>query len=48
MKRKLVLAAALCLAAALSIGAAPALAAGGCDCHTAAAPSPSVTPAGPL
>ena len=34
MKRKLVLAAALCLAAALSIGAAPALAADGCDCHT--------------
>ena len=43
MKRKLVLAAALCLAAALSIGAAPALAAGGCDCHTSA--TPSATPA---
>ncbi len=43
MKRKLVLAAALCLAAALSIGAAPALAADGCDCHTAA--TPSATPA---
>jgi len=34
MRRKIVLAVALCLAAALSIGAAPALAAGGCDCHT--------------
>ena len=43
MKRKLVLAAALCLAAALSIGAAPALAADGCDCHTSA--TPSATPA---
>ena len=39
MRRTIILAAALCLAAALSIGAAPALAAGGCDCHTAAEPS---------
>jgi hypothetical protein len=43
MKRHLVLAAALCLAAALSVGAAPALAADGCDCHTAA--TPTATPA---
>jgi hypothetical protein len=40
MKRKIVLAAVLCLAvAALGIGAAPALAAGGCDCHTADPPT---------
>ena len=35
MKRKIILATVLCLAvAALGIGAAPALAAGGCTCHT--------------
>jgi len=41
MKRKLALAAVLCLAvaAALSIGAVPALAADGCDCHTADPPT---------
>ena len=45
MRRKIVLAVALCLAAALSIGAAPALAADGCDCHTDATPTPPATPA---
>jgi hypothetical protein len=40
MKRRIVLATVLCLAvAALGIGAAPALAAGGCDCHTANPPT---------
>jgi hypothetical protein len=41
MKRKFVLAVVLCLAvaAALAIGAAPALAADGCDCHTAVPPT---------
>lgn len=40
MKRRIVLATVLCLAvAALGIGAAPALAAGGCDCHTADPPT---------
>jgi hypothetical protein len=44
MNRKLVLATALCLAvAALGIGAAPAVAADGCECHTAA--EPTATPA---
>jgi hypothetical protein len=39
MRRKIVLATLLCLAtAALAVGAAPALAAGGCDCHTAIPP----------
>lgn len=40
MKRRVVLATVLCLAvAALGIGAAPALAADGCDCHTADPPT---------
>ena len=46
MKRRIILALLLCLSVAmLGIGAAPALAADGCDCHTAATPSPSATPA---
>ena len=40
MKRRIVVAIVLCLAvAALGVGAAPALAAGGCDCHTADPPT---------
>ena len=40
MRRKIILATALCLAVAtLGIGAAPALAAGGCTCHTAVPPT---------
>jgi hypothetical protein len=40
MKRKTLLAAVLCLAvAALGVGAAPAVAADGCDCHTAVPPT---------
>jgi hypothetical protein len=40
MRRKIILATVLCLAvAALGIGATPALAAGGCTCHTAVPPT---------